>query len=77
VIWIPTQAFLTLPVVVEAFKETGDIFDKATAASCRQYIYSSGNSADPAELFRQFRGRDPVIQFMLQKKGLAEESAAQ
>jgi len=55
----------------QAFKETGDVFDKATAEAARTHIYSSGNSIDPAELFRRFRGRDPVIKFMLQKKGLA------
>ena len=57
-----------------AFKEKGDIFDPATAKACRECIYSSGNSDDPAELFRRFRGRDPVIDFMLKKKGLAGEA---
>ena len=57
------------------FKESGDIFDNSTAAACRQHIYSSGNSVDPAELFRRFRGRDPVIDFMLQKKGLAPKKS--
>lgn len=57
--------------VFEAFKEAGDIFDRSTAQACRKHIYSSGNSCDPAELFRRFRGRDPVIEFMLKKKGLA------
>ena len=57
-----------------AFKETGDVFDPATAQKCRELIYASGNSVDPAELFRRFRGRDPVIDFMLKKKGLAAEA---
>jgi len=56
------------------FKESGDIFDNSTAAACRQHIYSSGNSVDPAELFRRFRGRDPIIDYMLQKKGLAPKN---
>jgi len=56
-----------------AFKETGDIFDPETAKAALEFIYSSGNSCDPAELFRKFRGRDPVIDFMLKKKGLAGE----
>jgi peptidyl-dipeptidase Dcp len=54
-----------------AFKETGDVFDKETAAKVRQHIYSSGNTVEPGELFRRFRGRDPAIEFMLEKKGLA------
>jgi peptidyl-dipeptidase Dcp len=53
-----------------AFEETGDIFDAETAERCRKFIYSSGNTAPPDELFRQFRGRDPDIKFMLKKKGL-------
>ena len=56
--------------VFAAFKESGDIFDTETAAKCRKYIYSSGNTAPPDELFRLFRGRDPEIKFMLEKKGL-------
>jgi peptidyl-dipeptidase Dcp len=54
-----------------AFKETGDVFDKQTAANVRKHIYSSGNTVEPGELFRRFRGRDPAIEFMLEKKGLA------
>jgi len=56
-----------------AFKESGDIFDKDVAANARKYIYSSGNTKAPDELFRQFRGRDPDINFMLEKKGLLEK----
>jgi peptidyl-dipeptidase Dcp len=54
----------------EAFKETGNCFDPEVAKRVYQFIYSAGNSQDPAELFRQFRGRDPIIEPMLRKKGL-------
>jgi peptidyl-dipeptidase Dcp len=54
-----------------AFEETGDIFDPATAEKARKYIYSAGNTEEPGELFRKFRGRDPDISYMLKKKGLA------
>lgn len=57
-----------------AFSETGNVFDPTTAAKAKQYIYSAGNTQAPDELFRQFRGRDPDIQFMLKKKGLAVEA---
>jgi peptidyl-dipeptidase Dcp len=53
-----------------AFEETGNIFDPATASRVKEFIYSSGNTDSPDELFRKFRGRDPKIEFMLQKKGL-------
>jgi peptidyl-dipeptidase Dcp len=56
--------------VFAAFKESGDIFDKETAAKARKYIYSAGNTVAPDELFRLFRGRDPDIKYMLEKKGL-------
>lgn len=58
----------------QAFKETGDIFDPTIAKKAREFIYSSGNTEDPAELFRKFRGRDPVIQHMLVKKGLTNDN---
>jgi len=56
--------------VFAAFKETGNVFDEATAKKARKYIYSSGNTVAPDELFRLFRGRDPEIKYMLEKKGL-------
>ncbi len=59
-----------LPDGFGAFKETGDCFDPAVAARVREFIYSAGNSYDPAEAFRLFRGRDPAIEPMLRKKGL-------
>eukprot|EP00523_Entomoneis_sp_CCMP467_P005958 CAMPEP_0168733478 /NCGR_PEP_ID=MMETSP0724-20121128/8314_1 /TAXON_ID=265536 /ORGANISM="Amphiprora sp., Strain CCMP467" /LENGTH=683 /DNA_ID=CAMNT_0008780543 /DNA_START=129 /DNA_END=2180 /DNA_ORIENTATION=+ len=55
----------------QAFKEAGDIFDPEVAGKAKQFIYSAGNTQPPDELFRQFRGRNPDISFMLQKKGLA------
>lgn len=56
--------------VFAAFKETGDVFDKETAEKARKFIYSSGNTVAPDELFRMFRGRDPDIKYVLEKKGL-------
>jgi peptidyl-dipeptidase Dcp len=53
----------------EAFAETGDVFDKATAAKMRKYILAPGNSTDRAEAYRQFRGRDPETQALLKKRG--------
>lgn len=54
----------------DAFLETGDIFNPDVAARVRRYIYSSGNSMEPGMAFRLFRGRDPVVEPMLKKKGL-------
>jgi peptidyl-dipeptidase Dcp len=54
----------------DAFLESGNIFSPEVASKARQYIYSAGNSQAPDELYRTFRGRDPVIEPMLKKKGL-------
>ena len=56
--------------VFAAFEESGNVFDPETSRKAREYIYSSGNTEAPDELFRLFRGRDPDINFMLKKKGL-------
>lgn len=54
----------------EAFNEAGNPFDVETARRLRQYIYSSGNSIEPTEAYRAFRGRAPTVTPMLKKKGL-------
>lgn len=54
----------------EAFLEAGSCFDGDTAHRARKYIYSSGNSLEPGEAYRLFRGRDPTVEPMLKKKGL-------
>jgi peptidyl-dipeptidase Dcp len=59
----------------EAFKETGDAFDPATAQRLRDYIYSAGNLRDPAEAYRAFRGRLPTVDALLKKRGLADAAA--
>ncbi len=54
----------------QAFSETGNAFDESTARRLLQHIYSAGNSQEPAQAFRNFRGRDPQVQAMLRKRGL-------
>ncbi|MCG2593394.1 M3 family metallopeptidase [Ramlibacter sp. XY19] len=54
----------------DAFREAGSPFAPEVAARLLKCIYSAGNSVEPAEAFRAFRGRDPVIAPLLQKKGL-------
>jgi len=53
-----------------AFREAGDPFDPAVADRLYRYIYSTGGSLDFAEAYRQFRGRDPDVQGLLEKRGL-------
>lgn len=54
----------------EAFKETGDVFDKVTAERLLNNIYSAGGSRDPAELYVEFRGQMPEIDALLDGRGL-------
>jgi peptidyl-dipeptidase Dcp len=54
----------------EAFEETGNAFDPATAQRLRDFIYSAGNLRDPAEAYKAFRGRLPAIDALLKKRGL-------
>jgi peptidyl-dipeptidase Dcp len=54
----------------EAFTEAGSPFDPDTASRLRTYIYSSGNTLEPGEAYRNFRGRDPGIEPLLKGRGL-------
>ncbi len=56
----------------EAFVEAGDPFDPEVAQRLRRFIYSSGNSLEPAAAYRAFRGRAPTIVPMLKQRGLVE-----
>jgi peptidyl-dipeptidase Dcp len=54
-----------------AFTEAGDVFDPALAERLKD-IYSAGDTRDPMELYRAFRGRDPDIAALLRQRGLIE-----
>ena len=54
----------------EAFKENG-LFDQATARAFRSNILQRGGSAEPMDLYRAFRGRDPEVEPLLRNRGLA------
>jgi oligopeptidase A len=51
------------------FKRDG-IFSRAVGDAFRECILSKGDSADPAELYRQFMGRDPDPGALLERLGL-------
>jgi len=56
----------------QAFKETGDAFDNETAQKLKDFIYSTGGSRDPAELYVEFRGKMPEIDALLEGRGLKD-----
>jgi peptidyl-dipeptidase Dcp len=53
-----------------AFTEAGDIFEPTLAARLKE-IYSAGDTRDPMELYRAFRGREPAIAALLEQRGLS------
>lgn len=53
----------------QAFEESGNVFDLTIAQSLRRHILAPGNSTDRAEAYRQFRGRDPRVEALLQVRG--------
>ena len=54
----------------QAYQETGDIFDQATAAKFRKYILTPGGIDDAMDMYKNFRGSEPSIDPMLKKRGL-------
>ncbi|MDD2315444.1 MAG: M3 family metallopeptidase [Proteiniphilum sp.] len=51
------------------FKERG-IFDKATADSFRRNILERGNTEEPMDLYKQFRGREATVEALLKRSGV-------
>jgi peptidyl-dipeptidase Dcp len=56
----------------EAFNEEKGPYDKAVARRFQERVLSVGNTVDPAEAYRAFRGRDPAIGALLRRRGFAE-----
>ena len=52
-----------------AFKEK-DLFDQNTATSFRENILERGGTGNPADMYRQFRGKDPDPIHLMKKRGL-------
>ena len=54
----------------QAFKETGNIFNKEVAARFEKEILSKGGTKDPLEMYIAFRGKQPSIDALLINRGL-------
>jgi len=52
-----------------AFTEAKGPYDKAVAKRLVQYVFSVGNTIDPAEGYRKFRGRDANVDALMIKRG--------
>jgi len=55
----------------QAFEETGNVFDPATAERLKRFVYAAGGSRPEDEAYIAFRGRLPSIDGLLRKRGLA------
>lgn len=56
----------------EAFKETGDIFNKDVADRFRKYVLTPGGIDDGMTMYRNFRGAEPKIDALLKNRGLKD-----
>ncbi len=57
----------------EAFRESGDLFNRRVADDFRRKVLSRGGSEDGMSLYRAFRGKDPDRIPMLRGRGLWNE----
>ncbi len=61
----------------EAFKETGDIFNRDVARRLREHVFAAGNRQPPMAAYVAFRGREPAVEALLRNRGfLADGEAA-
>ena len=54
----------------EAFRESGDVFNRDIARKFRYEVLAKGGSRDGMSLYRSFRGQDPDRHPMLKSRGL-------
>jgi peptidyl-dipeptidase Dcp len=58
----------------EAFTEAGGAYDKSVAKRLHDDIMVVGNSVDPGQAYRNFRGSDPKIDGLLRARGFAPQA---
>ncbi|HEU5180204.1 MAG TPA: M3 family metallopeptidase [Candidatus Polarisedimenticolia bacterium] len=59
-----------------AFTEAGGPYDKAVAKRLYDKVFSAGNTVDPAEAYRAFRGRDAGTAALMKERGFPQEASA-
>ncbi|HEX5751904.1 MAG TPA: M3 family metallopeptidase [Archangium sp.] len=60
----------------EAFTEGKGPYDRTVAERLRENVFSVGNTVDPAEAYRSFRGKDAGIDALMRKRGFPVPGAA-
>jgi peptidyl-dipeptidase Dcp len=60
----------------EAFTEARGPYDRTVAERLRKNVFSVGNTVDPAEGYRAFRGKDAGIDALMRKRGFPVPGSA-
>ncbi len=58
-----------------AFLEGKGPYDATVATRLKQHVFSVGDTVDPAEGYRAFRGKDPGTDALMKKRGFAKAAA--
>ncbi|MFZ9652473.1 MAG: M3 family metallopeptidase [Steroidobacteraceae bacterium] len=58
----------------EAFTGAKGPWDREVARRLKDNVFSIGNTRDPADAYRSFRGRDPEIDALMRKRGFSATS---
>ncbi|MFK7945604.1 MAG: M3 family metallopeptidase, partial [Paracoccaceae bacterium] len=59
----------------QAFEETGNVFDPATAQRLHDQVYAAGARETPEDAYTGFRGSLPAVGALLQGRGLVPDAA--
>jgi peptidyl-dipeptidase Dcp len=60
----------------EAFTQAGGPYDHTVAERLVKHVFSVGNTVDPADGYRAFRGKDPGTDALMRKRGFPVAAAA-
>lgn len=55
----------------EAFTRGKGPYDADVAARLREHVFAAGNTVDPFEGYRAFRGREPSLDALMRERGFA------
>lgn len=57
----------------QAFKESGDIFNQEVAKKFKDFVLTPGSIDDGMTMYKNFRGREPKIDALLEGRGLTKK----
>jgi peptidyl-dipeptidase Dcp len=60
----------------EAFTEAGGAYDRKVASRLLENVFAAGNTRDPEEGYRAFRGKDAGIEALMRKRGFAKSPSS-